>query len=87
MKRYVEVTAHTTTAGQIIPLRLWWDRDHAYEIDRVLDQRRAASLKAGGVGWRYTCRIRGKERYLYLEDGGKWFVEAREEETCEDDIP
>lgn len=87
MKRYVEVTAHTTAAGRIIPIMLWWDRDHAYEIDKVLDMRRAASLKAGGVGLRYTCRIRSKERYLYLEDNGKWFVETKEEETCADDTP
>ena len=52
MKRYVEVTAHTNTDGKITPVVLWWDRDHSYEIDKVLDIRRAASLKAGGVGWR-----------------------------------
>ena len=50
----------------------------SYQIDRVLDIRRAASLKAGGVGRRYTCRICGKERYLWLEDDGKWFVESKE---------
>lgn len=87
MKRYVEVTSHTNGQGQIFPLVLWWDRDHRYAIDKVLDRRRAASLKAGGVGWRYTCRIRGQERYLYLEDTGKWFVEAKADETCTDDEP
>lgn len=87
MKRYVEVTAHTNIAGNILPVILWWDRDHAYNIDKVLDTRRAASLKAGGVGLRYTCRIRGKERYLYLEDDGRWFVETKEGQSCADDTP
>lgn len=55
------------------PLILWWDDGRKYEIDRVLDVRRAASLKAGGIGIRYTCRILGKERYLYLDED-KWYV-------------
>ena len=38
---------------------------------------RAASLKAGGVGMRYTCIIDGKESYLYYEDNNMWFVEGR----------
>ena len=30
------------------------DNDHVYEIQKVTDVRRAASLKAGGAGMRYT---------------------------------
>ena len=70
-KKYVEVGAVHRTAGQILPVLLWWEDGRSYQIDRVLDIRRAASLKAGGVGRRYTCRICGKERYLWLEDDGK----------------
>jgi hypothetical protein len=47
-----------------------------YEIDRILDVRPAASLKAGGAGIRYTCRIQGHETYIWLEDN-RWFVEAK----------
>ena len=46
------------------------------EIDRVLDVRRAASLKAGGMGIRYTVRINGKQSYLFYEEP-RWFVEAK----------
>ena len=73
MKKYVEVTAHHNAQGFVRPLILWWDDGRKYEIDRVLDVRRAASLKAGGIGIRYTCRILGKERYLY-RDEDKWYV-------------
>ena len=73
MKKYVEVTAHHNAQGFVRPLILWWDDGRKYEIDRVLDVRRAASLKAGGIGIRYTCRILGKERYLYLDED-KWYV-------------
>ena len=69
MKRYVEVTAHTNTDGKITPVVLWWDRDHSYEIDKVLDSAgRPASRpeawdggipagyggKSGISGWRPT---------------------------------
>nr|DAU79098.1 MAG TPA: U5 small nuclear ribonucleoprotein [Caudoviricetes sp.] len=86
-KKYVEVGAVHRTDGQILPVLLWWEDGRSYQIDRVLDIRRAASLKAGGVGRRYTCRICGKERYLWLEDDGKWFVESKEEQPCADDTP
>ena len=52
MKKYVEVTAHHNAQGFVRPLILWWDDGRKYEIDRVLDVRRAASRKAGGIGSR-----------------------------------
>ena len=42
----------------------------------VTDIRRAASLKAGGVGIRYTVRIGRSTTWLFLEDN-RWFVERR----------
>ena len=39
-----------------------------YEITRITDARRAASLKAGGVGMRYTCMVEGKAVHLYYEE-------------------
>lgn len=77
MKRYIKVAACFDTEGRMVPVMLWWEDGKSYEIDRVLDVRRAASLKAGGSGIRYTCRILGKERYLYYDDHqNKWFVEV-----------
>lgn len=72
-KTYVEVTARFTEEGKILPLKIL-DDGKIYKIDRVLDICRAASLKAGGAGIRYTCRIEGKESYLFLEEN-RWFVE------------
>ena len=60
--------------GRLRPLQIVFDAEHIYEIDRVKDVcRRAADV--GGVGDRYTCLIRGQERYLWFEKG-RWFVEA-----------
>ena len=75
-KVYVEVTARFDVDGNITPLSVTWEDGTVYEIDKVLDQRRAASLKAGGIGMRYTCRILGQESYLFYEEP-RWFVEAK----------
>lgn len=75
-KRYVRVTADFQPDGAIRPLTVTWEDGTRYEIDRVLEVRRAASMKAGGWGVRYTCRILGRETFLWLE-GSRWFVEAK----------
>lgn len=54
-KVYVDVTARFSKDGRLIPISVIWTDGHVYEIQRVTDVRRAASLKAGGVGMRYTC--------------------------------
>lgn len=46
------------------------------EVDKVLEVKKAASLKVGGQGMRYTCKVCGKQTYLFLEDG-RWFVEGK----------
>lgn len=77
-KKYVEVTAVFNEEGKMKPLSIHWEDGRSFQIDRVTDVRRAASLRAGGCGTRYTCMIAGKRSYLFYEDGGKWFVEARD---------
>ena len=74
-KKYVKIDVSFNEEGTMQPLRIYWDDDIKYEIDRVLDCRQAASLKAGGQGIRYTVRICGKNRFIWYEDP-KWFVEA-----------
>lgn len=73
----MEVIAHYDPDGQIKPLAIYWpENGELYEIDKVLDVRPAASLKAGGAGIRYQCRIKGRETYIWLEET-KWFVEEK----------
>ena len=75
-KRYVPVVVRFETTGKLRPLVVEFDEEHQYVVDKVLDVRRAACQRVGGVGDRYTCLIRGKETYLWLEKG-VWFVEAK----------
>ena len=75
-KVYVDVTARFDKDGQITPVSVTWEDGRRFPVDRVLDIRRAASLKAGGAGIRYTVRILGKETFLFLEEN-RWFVERK----------
>lgn len=76
MKQYISVTAKFDEDGNLLPLKIHWSDGRSFEIDRVTDIRYAASLKAGGMGLRYTCRIMGAKRYLFLEEN-RWFVDAK----------
>lgn len=75
MKVYVDVTAEFYKDGRLIPISIRWEDGTCYQIDHVKDIRRAVSLRAGGVGLRYTCIIHGQEKQLYYEDSNRWFVE------------
>jgi hypothetical protein len=76
VKVYVTVFEERRKDGTILPRAITWEDGFTYEIERVLDIRPAASLKAGGAGIRYTVRIEGKNTYLWLEDQ-RYFVERR----------
>lgn len=74
MKIFVEVIAEHGVDGSTKPLAIRWEDGRVFKVDRILDSRQAASLKAGGCGMRYTCRISDKQVYLFDEEG-KWFIE------------
>lgn len=84
-KVYVAVKAEFNEEGIMLPRELTWEDGTRYKIDRVLDIRQAAAMKAGGQGDRYTVRIKGKHSYLFFERStnqtgntlGRWFVERR----------
>jgi hypothetical protein len=76
-RAYVKVVVEFSPEGKIVPLSVEWEDGRRFDVDRLLDVRRAASTRVGGTGMRYTVRILGHETYLF-EDRGRWFVEARD---------
>ena len=81
-KVYVDVNEDRLKDGRLIPRSFVWEDGNRFEIDGVLDMRPAASLKAGGVGMRYTVRIRNLERHMFFEEergGGRWFIERKQQ--------
>ena len=86
IKVYVAVNTEFTADGIMLPREITWEDGEKFEVDRVLDIRQAAAMKAGGQGDRYTIRINGKQTYLFFERSasltgnniGRWFVERRQ---------
>ena len=76
-KVYVDVMALYQTNGYVSPKEVHWPDGRIFEIDKILDVRKAASLNVGGTGIRFTCRIHGKVTYLFLEEN-KWFMEGKD---------
>lgn len=75
-KVYVEVSARFDREGHIYPVALRWETGEVFRIDRITEVRRAAGLRAGGCGTRYTVRIGHHLTFLFLENN-RWFVECR----------
>ena len=72
-KKYVDMVVRYYPDGTITPLAIWWENGVIFQIDKIVDVRPCASLKAGGAGIRYTCIIQGHEKYIWLEEiSGLW---------------
>ena len=67
-KIYVDVNVEFTKEGELIPKVIHWSDDKTYEIQKITDIRRAASLTAGATGIRYTIYVEGYESHLYYGD-------------------
>ena len=78
---YIEMLARFNIDGTMRPVQIKWEDGQMFEIDRVLDIRRAAS-DAGSSGIRYTVKIMGRIRHIFFEDvysdsgRPRWFVES-----------
>lgn len=75
MRKNITVIAKMKSDGSVIPLKIVWSEIETYTIDKVLDIRKASATKTGGFGLRYTCKIKGIEKFLFLDDY-VWFVEV-----------
>ncbi len=75
-KVYVEVDAVFSSGGELTPRSFVWDDGRSYQIDRVYEHKLSASLKVGGHGVRYRCRVKGKDIFLFFEDN-RWFIEGK----------
>ncbi|MCL2320880.1 MAG: hypothetical protein FWC47_02100 [Oscillospiraceae bacterium] len=73
-KIFIKIVAEFNTRGEIKPLMIIWEDGRKFEIDQVMDKKNCASLKHGGVGTRYVCRVRNRIIRIFLEDN-KWFLD------------
>ncbi len=77
-KVYVDVEAVFTKEGKLVPKSFVWEDGKIYELDQVSKPVRRASLKAGGTGYRYTCRVGSQMCHLTYEENYKWFMEKKD---------
>lgn len=75
MRKDISVIAKMSSDKRVTPLQIVWEGGRAFDIDKILDVRPAASTKGGGMGLRFKVRIGQNERYLFL-DGYVWFIEV-----------
>ena len=74
-KKFVGVVVSVDEDGNKKPKSIDYNGQE-FVVDKVIDMKRCASFKTGGIGERYTIRIEGKETYLFCEMG-RWFVEEK----------
>ena len=78
MKTYVKVTVEYDEEGIITPLSIEWEDGRIYEIDRILDKRKAASTTACCMGITYTVKIGITITYLFFDCFNKLFVQKKQ---------
>ena len=71
-KKYVPVVVRFDCEGKMRPLVIEFDQGQRYPVDKILDVRRAACQSVGGIGDRYTCRIRGHPICGSRRGSGSW---------------
>lgn len=65
---------------RVIPLKILTQESQTLIVDKITDISRQASLKAGGLGVRYTCYVTDetedvqKQIYIY-KDENDWYLE------------
>ena len=71
----MKVVVEFSPEGMVRPLSVEWEDGRRFDVDRLLDVRRAAATKAGGQGMRYTCQV-GDKLVMLFHDDLYWFIEA-----------
>lgn len=83
IKTYVEAIIKVLPDGQKRPMIIIFENRKKYAVDRIRRVTRACATKVGGTGIRYTVEILGTTTFLFEDDEGRWFVEARADALCE----
>lgn len=76
VKTYIDVVVKMRTDGTYIPIKVIWD-GREFEIDTVTRISQSQPPHVGGnVAIRYSVKMAGKEKDLFLEDRPRrWFIE------------
>ena len=73
MKKYIDVVC-LMSRGKVLPKSVIWEDGRVFNVDKLVEVKKCASTKAGGVGVRYEVKILGKQKFLFLDEY-TWFIE------------
>lgn len=81
-KTFINVIAEFTASGRLEPLSIVLYDGRCYPVDKIIDVQKAANMRVGGSGTKYSCLISGVRRSLW-RDQDRWFIEESVEDVCE----
>lgn len=73
----VNVIAEFTTEGKLIPIAVRWRDGRVFDIEKITYSNRCIGLMTSKASHRYKVTIGGRERYLFYEADGRWFIEDK----------
>ena len=71
----INLIANFTEKGIVYPLTFLYDKKE-YKIEKTLDIEEAISRKSGGLGIRYTVKVKNTIIYLWLINSC-WYLEQK----------
>ena len=72
----IRVVSRPRESGMEFPQEIIWTDGRSFPIERIDRAQNRARFATGGVGTRFSCWIRGQQRYIGYETPGEWFVES-----------
>ena len=76
IRHSIHVVAQRFSNGKELPRQVIWTDGRVFPVDRIDAAQEAARLKTGGIGTRFSCWFKGRQRNICYQTQGKWFVET-----------
>ena len=75
-KIYINIRISISKEGLVAPISFEWVDGRVFDVDKVLDRQKRTS-NVGSAEMRYTCKIKGKEIFLFQDFDGRWYIEKK----------
>lgn len=72
----IKVIGQCYDSGIMFPESIVWEDGRVFPIEKIDCAQEKAHFVTGGIGTRFSCWLKGKQRFIGYEDPGNWFVES-----------
>ncbi len=76
IRHRIDVVAQRFSNGKELPRQVIWKDGRVFPVDKIDVAQEAARLKTGGIGTRFSCWFKGRQRNICYQTQGQWFVET-----------